>query len=55
MSASGPSSPLVVACNVHLNARMWTGYVDSIFKTQCRILMTSLKLTTMSFEYVAEF
>ena len=28
---------------------MATGYVDSIFKAQCGVLMTSLKLTTTSF------
>ena len=38
-----------VTCNVHSNVKMATGYVDSIFKAQCRILMTSLKLTTTSF------
>ena len=40
---------LFVTCNVHSNVRMATGYVDSIFKAQCRVLMTSLKLTTTSF------
>ena len=40
---------LFVTCNVHSNIRMATDYVDSIFKAQCGILMTSLKSTTMSF------
>ena len=40
---------LFVTYNVHSNDRMATGYVDSIFKAQCGILMTSLKLTTTSF------
>ena len=34
---------------------MATGYVNSIFKAQCGIPMTSLKLTSTSFEYIAEF
>ena len=38
-----------VTCNVHSNVRIATGYVDSIFKAQCGIIMTSLKLTTTSF------
>ena len=40
---------LFATCNVHSNVRMSTGYVDSIFKAQYGILMTSLKLTTTSF------
>ena len=35
--------------NVHSNVRMATGCVDSIFKTQCTIFITSMKLTTTSF------
>ena len=35
-----------VSYNVHLNIRMATVCVDSIFKAQFAILMTSLKLTT---------
>ena len=52
MSASGPSGPLVlvfVTYNVNSNVGMATGCVDLIFKAQCAILMTSLKLTTTSF------
>ena len=40
---------LFVTCNVHSNVKMTTNYVDSIFKVQCGVLMTSLKLTTTSF------
>ena len=40
---------LFVTCNAHSNVRMPTGYDDSIFKVQCGVLMTSLKLTTTSF------
>ena len=40
---------LFITCNVHSNVRMVTGYVDSIFKARCGILMTPLKLTTTPF------
>ena len=40
---------LFVTCNVHSNVKMATGNVESLFKAQCGILMTSLKLTTTSF------
>ena len=36
---------IFVTYNVHSNVRMATGRVDSIFKAQCAILMTSLKLS----------
>ena len=39
---------LFVTCNVDSNFRMATCYIDSIFKAKCGVLMTSLKLTTMS-------
>ena len=39
---------LFITCNVHSYVRMVTGYVDSIFKAQCGILMT-LKLALTSF------
>ena len=40
---------LFVTCNVHSNVKMATDYVDSIFKAQCGVLMSSLKLLTTSF------
>ena len=39
---------LFITCTVHSNVKMATDYIDSIFKAQCSVLMTSLKLTTTS-------
>ena len=45
----------VTLYNVHSNVRMVTGCADSIFRAQCTILMTSLKLITTHFKYIAGF